>query len=369
MKEAAYRLAIDIGGANQSGCSLTVEKRRYRPGRGASRRLRGDLSTGTVRPGDVHRVDAAFDQPAPSHRHRAVESSGNGQFRRLGDVPRDRPGDLRRLLGEGNGHECTGRTRGFGPPGRSRAARRGRSSRPAPDPGPAPGEGRRRAGPGGDPRLAPGRRGDGGAERRGADRDASHPSRRCLRRRAGGGRRPRLPPGVDRPERHDDVLRRSLRMLADAGGDGPASVGRGSARGAVAAPGRHRARPPGTLRDVVRGVGPERQKRARGRGLQRLGRPGSPDAGAGQLRRLGDLPPGSRARGSLQVRGGQPGRAPQPAGRSVRLRRGGAARPPPASSPGAPTSGRTRSGSPSGPPWTSCALRSRSTSAISGRGG
>ena len=61
---------------------------------------------------------------------------------------------------------------------------------------------------------------------------------------------------------------------------------------------------------VVCRLGAERHKRARCRGLQRLGRPGSPDAGAGQLRRLGDLPPGSRTRGPLQVRGGQPGRAP-----------------------------------------------------------
>jgi len=277
------------------------------------------------------RVDGAFDQPV------LLTATMCGKLRER-TIPA--LGDVRVTVGRptapgrgGKGHECTVGLEGS-VTGRSRAARRGRSSRPAQILGPH----WRRTATGGLGVIRGWRRsrGDGGAERRGADRDASHPRRRCVRRRAGGRRRPRL-----RLESTDcNGPKTSLTIptdAADAGGDGPAPAWRGPARGlwrtwepSCASPGLSGRRLPS---------GPERQKRARCR-TSTAGRPGSPDAGAGGS---GVWRSSCResARGPLQVRGGQPGWHV-----SLRLTRSRSPRrcrrPLPASSRPARTSGRTR---------------------------
>ena len=187
---------------------------------------------------------------------------------------------------------------------------------------------RRRAGRGGDPGLAPGRGRHGDRPRRRkrrADRDAAATPGRHLRR--GGGRHPdpRLPAGGHLSGRQRGDGRRSVPLLADDGRVGSAPAGRGPARGPVAAPRRARPRASGGQRHVVRGLGAERAIGAGGRRLQQLGRPHEPDADAGRIGCLGDLPARRGRRRALQVRGAHPAGPSRPPRRPVRLRHRGAA--------------------------------------------
>ena len=198
--------------------------------------------------------------------------------------------------------------------------------RSAPRAGRAPGARRRRPRPRRDPRVAP-RRGRHDHSRRGAaDPDALRAPGRGVRRAAPrGGGHPGLSAGSHLSRWHGGHRRRPLPFLAHPRAPRPAPAGRGPARGTVAPPRRPGARAPGHGGHIVRGVGTRRPGGPGGGRLQRLGRPPEPDAVPGQLRRLGDLPARDRSRRSLQVRGGQPAGAAQPAGGPVRLRHRGSA--------------------------------------------
>ena len=75
------------------------------------------------------------------------------------------------------------------------------------------------------------------------------------------------------------------------------------ARGAVAGPGRARARGRPGYRGVLRRLGAERPRGARDRRLQLLGRPRVPDALARRVGRVGAVHPGRGRRRPVQVRG------------------------------------------------------------------
>ena len=80
-------------------------------------------------------------------------------------------------------------------------------------------------------------------------------------------------------------------------------IGEGLARGAVAGPGRARARGRPGYRGVLRRLGAERPRGARDRRLQLLGRPRVPDALARRVWRVGAVHPGRGRRRPVQVRG------------------------------------------------------------------
>ena len=86
-------------------------------------------------------------------------------------------------------------------------------------------------------------------------------------------------------------------------------LGEGRHEGLLAAPRRARPRASGGQRHVVRGLGAERAIGAGGRRLQQLGRPHEPDADAGRIGCLGDLPARRGRRRELQVRGAHRSRA------------------------------------------------------------
>ncbi|CAA9229178.1 MAG: GH13_9 / GH13_8 / GH13 / GH13_10 / CBM 48 / GH13_36, partial [uncultured Corynebacteriales bacterium] len=209
-------------------------------------------------------------------------------------------------------------------PGRDRPGRPGRRRHPGRErhPGGAvvagvrgrPGAGRHR--PAGGAHAAPGRRRGHRRVRRGPARAAPGARRGRVRRRGPRAAR-RLPAGGRLPgrgrARGDPPRRRRVPVAAHAGRDRPAPDLRGPARAAVG--GARRARPlvrdPARHggRDLVRGVGAERPRRAGDRGLRLLAAPGVPDALAGLQRRLGDLRAGRGAGREVQVlhpRAGRP---------------------------------------------------------------
>ena len=79
-------------------------------------------------------------------------------------------------------------------------------------------------------------------------------------------------------------------------------------------------------RDLVRGLGAERARCPGHRRFQLLGRPGLPDALAGQLGRVGAVRPGRGRRRQVQVRGLRPRRGVAGKGRPAGQRRRAAAR-------------------------------------------